>query len=72
MTDITFETFDPNDKDDINLRWTRWISRFEKYTKHANLDSAKAINALLMFAGYDVELIYNEKCNTSDEFKVVV
>lgn len=66
---ITFEQFDVNDKDDIHLRWTKWITRLKRYLTHtkASSDDVKK-NALLMFAGYDLEQVFDEKTLEADTF----
>ena len=74
MSDLnfTFETFDVNDPDDLHLRWTKWITRLNRYFLHTKTtEEADKLNALLMFAGYDLEMIYNEKCTAEDNYAAV-
>ena len=59
MSDLnfTFETFDVNDPDDLHLRWTKWITRLNRYFLHTKTtEDADKLNVLLMFAGYDLEM----------------
>ena len=69
---VTFEPFDVNDADGIHLRWTKWISRFNRYLSHSKTTAPKEmINARLMVAGYDVEQIYNEKTPNGEDYAAV-
>lgn len=66
---IQFTEFDVKDFDDINQRWTRWLSKLERYFTHqAENDDTTKINALFLFGGYDLETIYNQYKETADKY----
>ena len=59
---FTFEQFDVNDQEDIHMRWTKWLTRFNRYLTHTKTaEDVDKINALFLFGGYDLEQIQIEK-----------
>ena len=70
---IQFTEFDVKDFDDINPRWTRWLSKLERYFTHeGEVDDKKKINALFLFGGYDLESIYNQYKAAEDKYADVI
>ncbi len=72
---FTFEVFDFKDQKDIHMRWTKWITRLNRYAyticRYAHTKTteiADKLNALLMFGVYDLEQIYNEKFQETNDY----
>jgi hypothetical protein len=73
MASVRFEPFDVHDLDDISIRWTKWLSKLTRYFTFKEVTvSAKKINELFLFGGYDLEQVYNQHAVADEDYTIVI